>query len=348
MGIYNSIRNGRAVAGLLVAFGAAATAAPATAQQITLKLSHPQPTVHGVHKDYLAPWAEELERRTNGKVKVTIYPAGSSFGNVERQLDQVKAGVVDIASGFAAIPRDRLPRSELIELPMLTEDRSVANRALWAISGKHLSKEYVGLKLLGVNVDCTALHTRNKTIRTFDDLKGLRIRTPSVMVTKLVSVAGAVPVSMPWGQIYENLEKGVIDGAVTPWDPVASMRLHEVVNNHLDNVQVCGAMWLAMNEAKYKALPEDVRAAIDALSGDNLLPKFDQWYPKWTQTAKEAAIAAKSTITKLPEADFQRWRELARPIVEERLAGMEAAGVADARGAYKDLLAEIARLEAKR
>ena len=310
---------------------------PSLAQVIELKMSHYLPSVNVINSDFLAVWASEVEKRSGGKVKITIFPAGSAFGQIDRQLDQVKSGVVDIAFGLVGVPRDRLPRTELIELPFLASDRGVANKALWSIAQKDLAKEYPGLKLLALTVDMTHLHTRNKQIKTLDDLKGLRIRAPSVTVNKILVDIGAVPVNMPPVQVYESLEKGVIDGTVFAWDPIASYRLSEVLGYHSENVVSAVSFWFAMNERKYAALPADVREAIDSLSGDNLVPRFDAWFAKWSQTGIDAAKARRSTISKLSDADQQRWQNNSQKIIDAQLTELEGRGVSDARAVYKDM-----------
>ncbi len=65
----------------LGAIAALATLSPAAAETIELKLSHFLPPVHGMHKDFIEPWARELEKRSGGTVKVTIFPGGTQFGN---------------------------------------------------------------------------------------------------------------------------------------------------------------------------------------------------------------------------------------------------------------------------
>ena len=81
---------------------ALASASPASAQQIQLKLAHFLPTANGMHKDFLEPWARDLEKCSNGKVKVTIYPAGAQLGDVGQLYDEVSSGVVDITLGWGA------------------------------------------------------------------------------------------------------------------------------------------------------------------------------------------------------------------------------------------------------
>lgn len=322
-------------------FVAAATltvmAAPGLAQVVELKMSHYLPSVNVISTDFLGTWAAEVEKRSGGKAKITIYPAGSSFGQIDRQLDQVKSGVVDIAFGLVGVPRDRLPRTEIVELPFLAPDRGVANKALWAVAKKDLEMEYPGLKLLALTVDMTYLHTKGRAVKSIDDLKGLRVRAPSVTVNKILADIGAVPVNMPPVQVYESLEKGVIDGTVFAWDPIASYRLAEVLDNHVDNVVSAVSFWFAMNEKKYKALPPEVRAAIDSVSGDALIPRFDAWFEKWSKAGLDAAKARRSNIVKLPEAEVTRWKKNSEKVIEERLAELEGRGVKDARVVYKDM-----------
>jgi len=322
---------------------AAAVINPSAAQVVELKLSHYLPSVNVISVDFIAAWASEVEKRSNGKVKITIYPAGSAFGQIDRQLDQVKSGVVDISFGLVGVPRDRLPRTELIELPFLSQDRNVVNRALWEVSKKELASEYQGLKLLALTNDMTHLHTKDKLINSLADLKGLRIRAPSVTVNKILANIGAVPVNMPPVQVYESLEKGVIDGAVFAWDPISSYRLSEVLDNHLEDTVSAVSFWFAMNEKKYASLPPEAKAAIDAVSGDALIPRFDGWFQKWSQAGIDAVKARKSRITKLSQADLQSWAKSSDKVIEDRLVELEGRGVKDARVVYKAMQDAVAR-----
>jgi len=89
----------------LAVIGAALPGTAAAEPAIELKISHYLPPSHGIHQDFIEPWARELEARTNGRVAVTIHPGNTAFGDITRQLDQVRAGVVDIAHGLSGLPR---------------------------------------------------------------------------------------------------------------------------------------------------------------------------------------------------------------------------------------------------
>jgi TRAP-type transport system periplasmic protein len=331
---------GAAIASLM----AAATAVA----QTELKLSHFLPAVHGIHTDFLEPWARELERRTGNKVKVTIFPGGSSFGDVARQYDQVTAGVIDIAHGLHGIPRGRFPRTSIIDLPFLTESADAASRTLWALYPKYLQEEYRGVKVLALHAHNGGLiHTRDKPVTQLADLKGLRIRSPSPAVSQMLEYLGATPVGLPPGQVYENLQKGAIDGTVFPWDPVASFKLAEVLKHHLDARTYTVSFFLVMNQRKYDGLPADVKQAIDATTGDALLPKFGPWWAKWDQAGLDQAKARGNNIVRLSDAEREKWKTALAPMTEAYLKSIEGQDVKNVREIYDEARRLIAQFEKK-
>lgn len=308
------------------------------ADTIELKVAHYLPAVHSLHTVFMEPWARELEERTQGKVKVRVYPGNSSFGNAANQLDQVRAGVVDIAFGIAGLPRGRLPRTTLIEMPFLVKSADTGSRTLWDLYPDYLKDEYKGLHVLALMTHNGGLvHTRDKKVENIEDMKGLRIRTPSDTISKALTALGATPVGMPPGQVYESLQRGVIDGAAFPWDPVKGFKLDEVTNYHMDADFYTASFWFAMNEKSYNSLPEDVRAAIDDISGLTLISKFGGWWDDWDAAGRAAAEAHNSTIVTLSEDNRKEWSATLAPVVEQELGEMEKQGVTNAREIYEKM-----------
>ncbi len=324
-------------------------AAPAMAQQIELKLSHFLPPGHGMHRDWFVPWGEELAKRTNGKVKVTIFPAGSAFGNPARQLEQAVSGVVDIAHGLRGLPAGRFPRMGIIEFPFLVETANAASRTLWDMYPKHFAKEFPDtVKVLGLHAHNAGLiHTREKQVKTMDDLKGLRIRSPSPQINAMLQQLGATPVGLPPGDVYENLQRGVIDGAVFPWDPINSFRLFEVTKYHLDARSYTASFYFIMNKRKYDSLPADVRKAIDDTTGANLIEKFGDWWNQWDAPGLELAKKKGNVLSSLSDAERNRWRDALKPTTEKLLSDLEGQGVKDARAIYAEMQQRIAKIEGK-
>lgn len=340
----------RAALAATFAFAVGGLAAPAGAAETTLKISHYLPPRHGFHTDFLVPWAKALEEKTGGTVAVEIYDGTSAFGKIDRQADQVRAGVIDIALGLNGIPRDRYPAASVIELPFLVENADSGSRALWQLYKEGaLGDEYDDFKVLALYTHHGGLfHTVETPVRALDDLKGLRMRTPSPAVSAMLEYLGASPVGMPPATIYESLQKGVIDGVVTTWDLVGAIRANEILKYHTDARAYVAAFHVLMNKGKYESLPEDVRAAIDALSGDALVAKFGEWWDKWDARGLEDAEQRGNEIIAVDEATRQQWAETLQPMIQQYLEGLKAQGVEDPQALYERAQELVAKYDAER
>lgn len=316
--------------------------------ETTLKVSHYLPSVHGIHTDFIEPWTQQVTECTGGEVKFEIFPAGSQLGNVARQQEQVMAGVVDIAHGLHGIPRGRFPRTSVIDMPFLTDDAGAATYALWNMLPNELADEYKGLKVLALHAhNGGLLHTNEKKVETMEDMKGLRIRTPSPAVSEMLTFLGATPQGLPPGEVYESLQRGVIDGTVFPWDPVKSFGLNEVLKYHLDIGAYTVSFFYVMNEKSYNALSADAQACIDKYSGDDLVAKFGTWWDEWDAPGRQEAIDAGHEISELSPEERARWRETLTPMIESYLDTLEGEGIDDARQIYARMQELIGEFEAK-
>ena len=328
----------------IAALAAATALTTGAAQaQTELSLSHFLPAVHGIHTDFIEPWAESVTECTGGELTFNIHPGGTARGDVTRQQEQVLAGVVDVAHGLHGIPRGRFPRTSLIDLPFLTDDAGAATYALWELFDDYLAEEYDGLKVLALHAHNGGLiHTRDRPVETMEDLEGMRIRTPSPAISDMLTFLGADPQGLPPGEVYENLQRGVIDGTVFPWDPVNSFGLAEVLNYHLEAGVYTVSFFFVMNQDRFDSLSETAQACIDENSGDALVANFDQWWDDWDAPGREAAEARGSEIRVLSDDERERWREALEPMIDAYIADVEADGVDNAREIYEAMQDKIA------
>ena len=325
---------------------AALCAAPAlllAQTRFTLKVSHFVAPTHRLQSDFLLPWASDIAARTQGAVSCQISAANSALGQAQNQLDQCLNGVVDVAFGLCGLPRGRMPRSMLIELPFMVATAEAGARTLWNLYPQLLGDDYTGIKpLLLMTHNAGGLHTRERVERPAD-LRGLRIRTPSPTVSKMLGALGAVPVGLPPTLVYENMHKGVLDGAAFPWDSVASFRIDEVARFHLDARLYTAAFWFGFNRRRFEALPAEIRAAIEAASGEALLARVQGWWDAWDNAGRAAAHARGNTVIVPDEAGRLAWRQALAPVQDSALAAFQAEGVANAREIHAAMLREITR-----
>ena len=330
---------------LAAGLGSVAAPRPAAAQQIPLKLAHFLPTVNGMHKDFMVPWARHLESCSKNKVKVTIYPAGTQLGNITRLYDEVQSGVVDIAQGLAGIPAGRFNRLRLMELPFTVKTADAGSKALWDLRDL-IKPDFPHLKLLALHTtNAGQIHMVTKRVRTVEDLKGMRIRFPSEAIKDMLTYLGAVPVGLPPGAVYENLEKGVIDGTGFTWDAMDSFKLADVTKYHLDAKAYVTTFWFAMNQRKYDSLPKDVQACIDKLSGSALEAKFGKWWNEWDAPGLKLVKEKHQPIDELSDAQRARWRNILKPMIAKYIANVKAKGVPNAQEIYDKMRERVAHYE---
>lgn len=315
----------------------------AQAAEYEMKMSSMFPSTHFINTMAMVPWAEEIEERTDGRVTFTLFPAGSALGDATKQFDQARAGVVEVSVGIPAIPRGRHPKSVLVELPFTVPDSTVGTCAMMAMKDD-LASDYPDTKVLYLTVtEPSGAHAKQE-IASLDDLKGLRIRTPTPAITAMLEEIGGTPVGMPPTEIYESVERGVVDGNIMPWGPVGAFKLHEVLGYHLDAAINPVAMYIVFNQRKFDALPEDIQQVIDEVSEE----VFSNWGRWWHETDQEAIAAAReagNTIIPMSDADREGWRERLQPVIDNYLANDSDMSEQDAKATYAAIRDAVAACE---
>jgi TRAP-type C4-dicarboxylate transport system substrate-binding protein len=121
----------------------------------------------------------------------------------------------------------------------MMSNAEVASRAAWEFC-KHGRHEFREVRPLAVHVhDAGYLHTRERQVRTLADFKGLKLRAPTRQTNRLLAALGATPVSMPVTALADAMAKGVIDGAVVPWEVVPAVKVQEVARFHTETDRTC-------------------------------------------------------------------------------------------------------------
>lgn len=253
---------------------AAAAASPALAQQVVLKVHHFLPGTSNVHVRLIQVWCDKIAKESNDKLKCQIYPAMQLGGTPAQLFDQARDGVADIVWTIPTYSAGRFVKSEVFELPFFTRSAKGSSQAYWQFVQKNALDEYKGVKPLWLHTnDGSSFHlTSAKGVRTLEDLKGLKIRAATRLNSRMLAALGATPVQMPLPAVPEAMSKGVIDGAMVPWEGVPAAKLQEIAKSHLD--VPAGAPKFAnsifafvMNQARYDALPPELKKVIDANSG---------------------------------------------------------------------------------
>ena len=317
---------------LAVAAALALGAAPARAQEVVLKLHHflpPQATIQAL---VFNPWCEKVGRESGGRIKCQIYPAMQLGGTPPQLFDQAKDGVADIIWTVPTYQAGRFQKAEVFELPFMAKNAETGSPALYEYVQKNALDEFRGVKILAMHLhDGALLHFAKQPVKTMEDLKGLKVRGPTRIGAKVLTALGATPVQMPLPQVPESVAKGVIDGAMVPWEGVPPIKLQEIAKYHTDTAAGAPRMSntifvIAMNEAKYASLPPDLKKVIDANTGLEWSKQIGRAFDSTTEPAKKMAAAVGGVFDTLTPAEYERWVKQTEGVNREWIGEVGAKG----------------------
>jgi TRAP-type transport system periplasmic protein len=318
-------------------------------ERVALRISSFTPPPHWTNSQLFQPWAQELEKKSGGKVKATVLAGNSAFGKIENQSDQVKAGATDLAWVMNGVPRGRFQRSLIMDLPFMAPDAYSATKTMWAMLPTHLKDDYAGFKVLAITCHNSGdFFFREKKVERIEDIRGLRIRAPSAQVQALLQHWGAVPVTMGPGQIYESLEKGTMDGLLSVYDGVRGFRLESLVKYALSAGVYVTCFNITMNQAKYDGLPADVKKLIDETTGERWIEAMPVLWDKNDEAGRQLALSKGLQVVPVSPEQRSKWREQARPVIDQQLAELEKQGIGNARAIHDEMLRQVAHFEKER
>jgi TRAP-type C4-dicarboxylate transport system substrate-binding protein len=307
-------------------------ALPARAQQIVLKLHHMLPATSNPHLNVLVPWCEKINKESNDRLKCQIYPAMQLGGTPPQLFDQVRDGVVDLTWTVPTYSAGRFSKSEVFELPFMAHSAKAGSQALWQYVQKNALDEFKGVRPLFMHVhDGSMLHFTKQPVKNLDDLKGLKIRAATRINARMLQALGATPVQMPLPQVPEALSKGVIDGAMVPWEGVPVIKLQEITKFHLitspaQNKMSNTIFAFAMNQAKYDSLAPDLKKAIDANSGIEWSAIAGRAFDATVGPNSKDALGRGNKMNVLSDAEYKRLQAASESVNEEWMKEVAAKG----------------------
>ena len=315
------------LSGVAGAIAAITMAGTATAQEVTLRLHQFLPPVAVVPSKVLKPWGETLEAASDGRIKIEHFDAMSLGGRPPELMDQARDGVVDITMTVVGYTPGRFPKTEVFELPFMMTSPVASSLAFWEmVETDWQDTEYKDVHVLGAWMHGPGVIHSSEPIASLEDMKGKTLRGPTRVINDMLSELGGTPVGMPLPAIPESLSKGVINSTVIPWEVTPAIRLSELVDNHTEfsgpEALYTATIVLVMNKAKYEALPDDLKAILDAESGAKLSGMAAEIMWEFDAPAREIAVKAGNNIITLDEAEVARWKEASQPVVDRWIAEM--------------------------
>ena len=299
--------------------------------EYTFKLHHMLPPVSNAHTNFLQPWAEKVEAESNGRIKIDIYPAMQLGGKPPQLFDQVRKGVVDLSWTVTGYTPGRFPKSTVFELPFIPLSARITSMALQEYAEKEMQDEMKDVHLLAMHTHFPgSLHSREKDIKSLEDLEDMKVRAPNKMMADAFGLLGANTVFLPVPSMPSALSKGVIDVAVLPFEVVKPLKIDELAPHHTefkgDRGLYTNTFIFSMNKDAYESLPADLKAVIDRNSGVNLAGFIGDAFDAYEVGARGDAMKRGNTFSSIEGAEFDRWKEKLAPVTEQWLKEMNDDG----------------------
>lgn len=298
--------------------------------EVTLTFGHPFPATDPIQVNVWEPWVDQVRDATGGTVNIEIH-AGGALGPPPQVYENVVAGAQDIGWTLPGYTPGRFPITDIIEAPFAfpngEEGTEVALR-LWD-EFEDLRGEYGDVKMLAFwTMDTGDLFTRDQRVESLEDLAGLTIRSPTPMQSQALEAMGAAAVNMPGPEIYDAVERGVIDGYSLANSATRVFGLGPTTGYRTVCHCYTAVFVLVMNQQTWDGLSPEQRQALDELSGPDLSRQLasehvaqaeDVAQNYWPEHGVESV--------ELSEAEFDRWREAVQPVYDQWISEREAEGV---------------------
>jgi TRAP-type C4-dicarboxylate transport system substrate-binding protein len=276
-------------------------------------------------------WAEQLAKKTNNRVKIQFFYSGA-LGSSKDQLDNLKYGTFDVGPAMPWYDPAKTPLWTILTIPWVNSMNpwvrmmTVMDLAELPEMKQELAKWGTTFLFPYALGDLYSLWTVKKPVRTFEDLKGLKIRSVGQMA-KSLSIIGASPQGLPMPEVYDALAKGVIDGGCLAAASAMGWKVYEICKyENKMKLGMGGPIWL-IRKAAYEKLPADIQKSIDEVSLEMARHMADadaEFQKKFDEKLKEAGVE----VIEFPESEQEKYEQIAvMPVVESWIKEMEGKGL---------------------
>ena len=309
-----------------------ATAAPAGAETI-LKVATMSGGPGTPVPDLLVRFAKGVEQRTGGQIKVRIYWA-NSLVHAKEVLEAVQIGTTDIGHLAVSYFSDKLRLITVATLPFSVNDPvKMRNNALRLIEEvPEVRKEWERFGHVAVSVFSTgSFQLPSRTpIRNLADLQGKKVGGFGRIVPKLMHAAGAVPVSITAGEMYQALQRGTIDARVLSYEATKRFKLYEVTKyiSEVDLGGLAGVNLITINRGRWESLTPEQRKIILEVGKE-----AGAWEAQAMKDGdvkfKQELVAKGMKVIKFSEDDRNKWKNspAVKKLEQEWVEQREAQGL---------------------
>ncbi|WP_200411098.1 TRAP transporter substrate-binding protein [Virgibacillus salexigens] len=314
---------------LLVVLSACSRGIASTGSSHNLIISHFLPGNHPIQTQVFQQIGNDWKQKSNGEITFELYPS-NALGNAGSQYDMAVTGEADIALSVHGYSPGRFPLVSVMELPFLAESAAHGSEII-----ANLYEEFPSIQaehddtipLYLFTAEPAQLIMKDHQIESPDDLKGLRVRSPSPLANDILEALGAVPISMPMGDVYESLERGVIDGAMVPLEALYNYNLHEIASYITIGNFSATPFFTVMNKDTYQRFTDSEKELINESTDINTAIKSGRVFDVDGQKGRKLAVENGAKVIELSEQQLVPWRQALNSLVQSWIEEMESKGL---------------------
>lgn len=271
-------------------------------------------------------WGKEIEKRTNGRIKVTVFPGGT-FLPGDKCYDGVVKGITDIGWAVLAFTRGRFPLSEVVDLPLGYKTAVAATGLCNAYYNKFKPKELDEVQIMYIIGHGPGTLFSVKPINKVEDMKGMKIRCTG-LAAKIAASLGGTPVAMPAGEAYDAMSRGVVEGALGPMEAWDVWRWGEVTKYaiRMPGTAYTSAMAIVMNKKKWNALPPDIQKIMEKVN-DEWIQNDGKLFDANDKLGENFGLKLGNKITSFSQEENEKSAKAVRPLVDDYLKKMKELGL---------------------
>jgi C4-dicarboxylate-binding protein DctP len=282
---------------------------------LVFKYANEQPEA-AIRSQSMLFFEDELEKRTDGRIDVELY-FGGVLGNERELMDLVATGALQgTRGGFFA---DANPKFNLLTLPFLVDDW---DQALRLVNSEVVREMNRGARENGFHIPATGIsqgfraHTNNvRPITHPDDLEGLKMRVPMQEVYVQTALAFSTnPQELPYVEVYQALQTGVVDGQDTAPSNIWDFKVHEVSKYLTITNYATGPDPMMVNLDWYEGLPPDLQVLFDEVAVETIA--LSDTLNREQEEEFVDKLSEELEVNYVTGADLEPFREAVRPVYQ--------------------------------
>lgn len=250
-----------------------------------------------------------IEERTNGRHRLRVFHS-RQLGEEKETIEQTKVGAIDLNRINIAPLGSFVPLANVLALPFLFRSVDHLHRVLDGPIGEEILASFAVHGFVGLTFydsGARSIYTRNRPVRTLEDLNGLRIRVQqSDLMIDMVKALGAVPIALPYGQVETGLATGLIDGAENNWPSYVTTMHYKSAPYYTLTEHTMSPEVLVMAKPAWESLSDGDKAIFREAARESNRFMRKQWNALEEQSRRAAREAGNIVIADFPRQRFEQ------------------------------------------